>query len=96
MGPTPSSCQTFPIKNMLIPNIYLPQLLVVRFLSLKKIDENLILETQELANHTKNGKTSMLADATPWAHFQKLDVEKYNFFSYLGLGTLSSFGLVLF
>ena len=45
MGPTPSSFRLFLIKNLLIPKIYLFQLVVVRFWSLKKeIDENLISE----------------------------------------------------
>ena len=76
----------FLIKNSLIPKIYLFQLVVVRFWSLKKANWwEINFRVIGLVFKCQKWQICARAHAAPCAHFQKLDVRKNQFFSYLDL-----------
>ena len=86
-GPTPSSFRLFLIKNLLIPKIYLFQLVVVRFWSLKKANRwEFNFREIGLDFKCQKWQTSAAAESAPCAHFQKLDVGINKKNSTLGLG----------
>ena len=77
----------FLIKNSLIPKIYLFQLVVVRFWSLKKANWwEFNFREIGLDFKCQKWQTSAAAESAPCAHFQKLDVGINKFFYNLGLG----------
>ena len=75
------------IKNLLIPQIYLFQLVVVRFWSLKKANSwEFNFREIGLDFKCQRWQTSAAAESAPCAHFHKLDIAIKNFFSNLDVG----------
>ena len=81
-GATPSSFQTFSYKkNSLTPKIYLFQLVVVCFWSLKKqIDENLISERLDQTASARSGEFAHVRTRRIVHVFKSQTLESINFF----------------